>query len=183
MAKKKPDNPGDRISKKAKLVADQSIQTAMGWTNSHLHHFEVGKQLYGDPMLIGDNFEDMEYEDSTATNLSDIIPENRRKVRFDYEYDFGDSWHHEILFEGYKKMEPGKKYPLCFEGERACPPEDCGGIWSYPDFIEAIENPAHKRHEELVEWVGGSFDPEAFDPVAATKAMKKGLRDWKKAGW
>ena len=63
----------------------EHIQTAMGWTNSHLHHFEVGRQLYGDPMLIGDNFDDMEYEDSTATNLSDIIPENRRKFRFDYE--------------------------------------------------------------------------------------------------
>src|SRR5476651_34944 len=64
----------------------EHIQTSMGWTNSHLHHFEVEKQLYGDPMLIGDNFEDMEYADSTTTNLSDIIPENRRKYRFDYEY-------------------------------------------------------------------------------------------------
>ena len=141
----------------------EHIQTAMGWTNSHLHHFEVGKQLYGDPILIGDNFEDMEYEDSTATNLSDIIPENRRKFRFDYEYDFGDSWHHEILFEGCKKMEAGKKDPLCIEGERACPPEDCGGIWGYPNFIQAIENPEHERHEELLEWIGGEFDPEEFD--------------------
>ena len=152
----------------------------MGWTNSHLHHFEVEKQLYGDPMLIGDNFEDMEYEDSTTTNLSDIIPENRRKFRFDYEYDFGDSWHHEILWEGCPKEESGRKYPLCVEGERACPPEDCGGIWGYPNFIEAIENPNHERHEEILEWIGGSFDPEAFDPTAASKAMKKGLGDWRK---
>jgi Plasmid pRiA4b ORF-3-like protein len=155
----------------------EHIQTAMGWTNSHLHHFEVEKQLYGDPMLIGDNFDDMEYEDSTATNLSDIIPENRRKFRFDYEYDFGDSWHHEILWEGCPKEEPGKKYPLCLEGERGCPPEDCGGIWGYPDFVQAIDNPNHERHKELLEWIGSSFDPEAFDPAAATKAMKNWLRD------
>ena len=125
----------------------------------------------------------LEYEDSTTTNLSDIIPENRRKFRFIYEYDFGDSWNHEILFEGLKKTEPGKKYPLCLEGERACPPEDCGGIWGYPDFIDAIQNPDHERHEELLEWIGGDFDAEAFDPVKATKAMKKGLGDWRKEAW
>jgi hypothetical protein len=63
-------------------------------------------------------------------------------------------------------------------------PEDCGGIWGYPDFIQAIENPDHERHEELLEWIGGSFDPETFDPAAATKAMRKGLGDWRKeAGW
>jgi hypothetical protein len=78
----------------------------------------------------------------------------------------------------------GGKYPLCPEGERACPPEDCGGIWGYPDFVEAIQNPDHERHEDLLEWVGGSFDPEEFDPAKATKAMRKGLPDWRSmAGW
>ena len=72
------------------------------------------------------------------------------------------------------------KYPLCPEGARACPPDDCGGIWGYPDFIQAIEDSDHERHEELPEWIGGSFDPEAFDPAAATKAMKKGLSS---EGW
>jgi hypothetical protein len=161
----------------------EHIQTVMGWTNSHLHHFKIGEQFYGDPMLIGDNFEEFEYEDSTTTTLSDIIPENRRKFRFEYEYDFGDSWYHEILFEGHAKEEPGKKYPLCLDGERACPPEDCGGIWGYPDFIQAIENQDHERHEELLEWIGGSFDPEVFDPAAATKEMKKGLGNWRKEAW
>ena len=162
----------------------EHIQTVMGWTNSHLHHFKIGEQYFGDPMLMQETFDEMGYVDSTTSNLSDIIPENRKKFRFDYEYDFGDSWHHEILWEGCPKEEPGKKYPLCVEGERACPPEDCGGIWGYPGFIEAIENPEHERHEELLEWIGGSFDPETFDPAAATKAMKKGLGDWRReAGW
>ena len=93
-------------------------------------------------------------------------------------------WHHEVLFEGVVQAEPKAKYPLCLEGARACPPEDCGGIWGYPDFVEASQNPDHERHEELLEWVGGSFDPEAFEPATATKAMRKGLPDWRReAGW
>jgi hypothetical protein len=155
------------------------IQTAMGWTNSHLHHFHVGEQLFGDPVLMQENFDELGYEDSTTANLSDIIPGDGMKFRFLYEYDFGDSWYHEVLVESCTEPEPGKTYPACLAEKRACPPEDCGGIWGYPDFVEAIENPDHDRHEELLEWIGGEFDPEAFDPTAATKAMKKGLRDWR----
>jgi hypothetical protein len=157
----------------------EHIQTAMGWTNSHLHHFRLGEQLYGDPMLMQENFEDMDYEDSTTTMISDILPQDDRRFRFRYEYDFGDSWEHEILFEGVVRAEPGKKYPLCLEGARACPPEDVGGVWSYPDFVEAIQNPDDERHEELLEWVGGGFDPEAFDAAAATTEMRRGLPNWR----
>jgi hypothetical protein len=162
----------------------EHIQTAMGWTNSHLHHFRIGEQLYGDPDLMQENFEDMEYKDSTTTKISDILPRTGKRFRFQYEYDFGDSWYHEVLFEGLVRADPKVKYPLCLEGARACPPEDCGGIWGYPDFVEAIHNPDNERHEELLEWVGGSFDPEDFDPTKATKAMRKGLPDWRSmAGW
>jgi len=157
----------------------EHIQTAMGWTNSHLHHFRIKDQLYGDPDLMQENFEEMEYKDSTTTKVSDLLPRTGRRFRFQYEYDFGDSWYHEVLFEGLVRAEPKVKYPLCLEGARACPPEDCGGIWGYADFVEAIQNPRHERHEELLEWVGGSFDPEKFDPAKATKAMKKGLPDWR----
>jgi hypothetical protein len=162
----------------------EHIQTAMGWTNSHLHHFRIGEQLYGDPDLMQANFEDMEYKDSTTTKISDILPRTGRRFRFQYEYDFGDSWCHEVLFEGVVRAEPKVKYPLCLEGERACPPEDCGGIWGYADFVKAIHNPDHEQHEELLEWVGGKFDPEKFDAAKATKAMRKGLPDWRSmAGW
>jgi hypothetical protein len=162
----------------------EHIQTAMGWTNSHLHHFRIGEQLYGDPDLMQENFEDMEYKDSTTTKVSEILPKTGRRFRFQYEYDFGDSWYQEVLFEGVVRPDPKVKYPLCQEGARACPPEDCGGIWSYPDFVEAIQNPDHERHEELLDWVGGSFDPEEFDAAKATKDMRKGLPDWRSmAGW
>jgi Plasmid pRiA4b ORF-3-like protein len=161
----------------------EHIQTAMGWTNSHLHHFRMGEQLYGDPDLMQENFEDMEYKDSTATKLSDILPKTGKRFRFQYEYDFGDSWYHEVLFEGVVRAEPKVKHPLCLEGARACPPEDCGGIWGYADFLKAIQNPKDERHEELLEWVGGRFDPEKFDPAKATKAMRKGLPDWRSSEW
>jgi hypothetical protein len=157
----------------------EHIQTAMGWTNSHLHHFKLGEQLYGDPDLIQENFAEFDYEDSTKTMLSDLIPTKVKAFRFVYEYDFGDSWNHEVLFEGRKPIEPETKYPLCLDGKRASPPEDVGGIWGYPDFLEAIRDPENERHEELQDWSGGSFDPEEFDPKKATKAMRKGLPDWR----
>src|SRR5262249_26892291 len=96
----------------------EHIQTAMGWTNSHLHHFRIGEQLYGDPDLMQENFEEMEYKDSTTTKISDILPRTGRRFRFQYEYDFGDSWYHEVLFEGVVRADPKVKYPLCLEGER-----------------------------------------------------------------
>jgi hypothetical protein len=155
------------------------IQTSMGWTNSHLHHFKVGEQLYGDPMLMEETMEEMDYLDSTTTMVSDIIPKSSKKFRFVYEYDFGDSWNHEVLFEGYFAAEAGRKYPLCLEGKRACPPDDCGGVWGYAEFVEAIGDEKHERHGEMMEWSGGRFDPMEFDAAAATKSMKKGVFDWR----
>jgi hypothetical protein len=149
----------------------EHLQSAMGWTNSHLHHFRIGEQLYGDPLLMQENFEEMGYEDSTSTKLSDILPESGRRSRSEYKYDFGDGWRHEVLFEGCLRAERGKRYPVCVEGARACPPEDVGGVWGYQEFLEAITDPEHEDHDGLLEWAGGSFDPEAFDPAAATREM------------
>jgi hypothetical protein len=157
----------------------EHIQTAMGWTNSHLHQFEIKGQRYGDPELLDDGFDDFECEDSTTTMVSAILPKTGKRFAFKYEYDFGDSWEHEVLFEGSPTTDPKAKYPLCVEGERACPPEDCGGIWGYGEFLEAIRSPKYEEHDSMLEWVGGGFDPEKFDPKRATKAMKKGLPDWR----
>ncbi len=157
----------------------EHIQTAMGWTNSHLHQFEIKGQRYGDPELLDDGFEDFDCEDSTTTMVSEILPKTGKRFAFKYEYDFGDSWEHEVMFEGSPPIDPKAKYPLCLEGERACPPEDCGGVWGYGDFLDAISNPKHEEHENMLEWIGGKFDPERFDPGKATKEMKKGLPDWR----
>ena len=157
----------------------EHIQTAMGWTNSHLHEFEIKGERYGDLELLDDGFEDFECEDSTTTMLSEILPKTGKRFAFKYEYDFGDSWEHEILFEGSPAFDPKAKYPLCLEGERACPLEDCGGVWGYGDLLEAIRNPKHEEHESVLEWIGGRFDPEVFDWKKATREMKKGLPDWR----
>jgi hypothetical protein len=151
----------------------EHIQTAMGWTNSHLHQFDIKGERYGDPELLNDGFEDFECVDSTTTNLSQILPKTGKRFSFKYEYDFGDGWEHEVLFEGSPTIDPTAKYPLCIQGERACPPEDCGGVWGYDDFLEAIRSPKHEEHENMLEWIGGPFDSEDFDPKQATKAMRK----------
>jgi hypothetical protein len=158
----------------------EHIQTAMGWYNSHLHDFRIGEQLYGDPLLMDENFEEMGYKDSIKTKLSRILPKTGGQFRFVYFYDFGDSWHHEIVFEKSVEAEAGRKYPLCLEGARACPPEDVGGVRGYAEFVKAIQNKKHKQHRELLNWIGGSFDPEAFDPVVATERMQEGLPNWRK---
>jgi|GEM_PF-1318119 len=157
----------------------EHIQTAMGWTNSHLHHFTIAGRQYGDPYLMGENFVEFDYADSTTTNISEILPKNGERYRFAYEYDFGDSWQHEILFEGRLPADPDARYPLCLEGARACPPEDVGGVWGYADFMEAIADPENDQHGMLLEWIGGEFDPESFDAAAASMSMKRGLPDWR----
>ena len=92
----------------------ERIQTAMGWTNSHLHQFEIDGERYGDPELLDDGFEDFECVDSTVTKISEIVPKDGKRFHFLYEYDFGDGWEHEVLFEGCLKAEKGGRYPrLC----------------------------------------------------------------------
>ncbi len=156
----------------------EHIQTAMGWTNSHLHQFEIFEKRYGDPELLDDGFDEFQCIDSTKIKMSDITPNAGKRFSFAYEYDFGDGWEHEILFEGSLQKEPGKKYPLCLEGDRACPPEDVGGIGGFDEFLEALADPKHEQHDDFMEWVG-DFDPEKFDAKQATKVMKKGLPDWR----
>jgi len=161
----------------------ECIQTATGWTNSHLHLFKIGGVIHGDPQLLYDSREDDKPPvNSLRTKLSKIVPKDGKRFTIQYEYDFGDCWEHEILFEGFPPPEKNARYPLCVEGERACPQEDVGGIPGYEEYLKAIANPKHKRHKELMGW-RGPFDPEKFDAKAATKEMRKGLPDWRKEQW
>lgn len=152
----------------------EHIQMAMGWTNSHLHKFQVGDIMYGDPWLLEDPFEELDFEDSTQTRLCDLVPKNGQRFRFVYEYDFGDCWQHEILFEGCLRAEKGKRYPICLEGARACPPEDVGGVGGYSKYLEAMADPKHEEHEDSMAW-RGPYDPEAFDAEKTTKKMRRGM--------
>lgn len=122
---------------------------------------------------------DREFIDSTETRLSALLANVGTPFSFGYEYDFGDGWQHDIVFEGSATVEPGVKYPRCVEGALACPPEDIGGVWGYMEFLEAIQNSQHEEHEDMLEWIGGSFDVEEFSLVATTKQMRRGLPDWR----
>lgn len=162
-----------RIQVSACTLADLHgyIQAAFGWWNYHLHQFDIDSERYGPPAPDDMDF-GLEMIDETDVPLRKLIPKSGRKSRWIYEYDFGDGWRHEILFEGFPSVDSKVKYPRCVQGERACPPEDCGGPWGYADYLAAIADPRHERHEELLEW-RGPFDPEAFDVNEATKEMRK----------
>lgn len=134
------------------------IQRAMGWYCSHLWAFDIGGEQYGENPW-GDS--DMDMLSSRSMKLSQLVDEGVKKFR--YTYDFGDNWEHVVTVEKTLDADPSAKYPHCTAGKRACPPEDCGGPWGYDEFLVAISDPKHKEHDDLLEWVGGEFDPEKFD--------------------
>jgi len=134
------------------------IVTAMGWSGGHLHQFRIGKKYYGIP-----HEDDLsESEDEREIFLRDILEKQGIK-KFIFEYDFGDGWEHVIEFEETTERQKGIKYPRSTAGARCCPPEDCGGPPGYENFLEAIRDPEHSEHESMRQWIGGDFDPEAFD--------------------
>lgn len=141
------------------------IQVSMGWYFSHLWSFNVGGVEYSENLADMD----LEMEDAGRIKLSQVVQSGTKKIK--YVYDFGDSWEHVIQVEKVKDADPRSHYPRCIEGNRACPPEDCGGAWGYESFLEAVQNPKHPEHDELLEWVGGEFDPEAFDLEAVNGAL------------
>ncbi len=153
------------------------IQTAMGWTNSHLHQFEIADARYTDPRFMTGEFDDFGATDYSGIRIGDLVSRHGSQLRMAYEYDFGDSWQHEVILEKVAPSERGTTYPRCLDGERACPPEDVGGAYGFADYIEAIANPKHREYGELREWYG-PFDPAQFDAAKATRRMKKGLPAW-----
>lgn len=156
----------------------EHLQMAMGWSNSHLHEFLIEGRRAGDPELLEDSLGELDGINSTKKPLSRLIPENSAGFKFHYVYDLGDCWEHEILFEGCPPKRPQEVYPQCTEGERACPPEDVGGVYGFYDYLEAIRDPEHERHEELIEWLS-PFDPDRFSPKLATNAMQEGMPGWR----
>jgi Plasmid pRiA4b ORF-3-like protein/LexA DNA binding domain len=153
------------------------IQTAMGWTNSHLHQFEIAGSRYTDPQFMMDDLDDFGAIDYRGLRVSDLVAKHGAKLRMGYEYDFGDGWQHEVVLEKVTESEPGIRYPRCIDGARACPPEDIGGVYGFADFVEAIANPRHGEHDDYLEW-HGPFDPTEFDAARATRRMRKGLPTW-----
>lgn len=143
------------------------LQLAMGWTDSHLHEFRVGKTTYGDPEML----QELGDADEWEAPLARVAPRRGSRVR--YTYDLGDNWEHDILVEKVGPPEAGMPYPVCLAGERASPPDDCGGVWGYADLLEALADPKHPEHDGMMEWSGGPIDPEAFDPDEVNRQLAR----------
>ena len=145
----------------------------MGWTNSHLHQFRVGERIYSDLRHNFNEFEgDPEILDAYKAALQQVAP--REEDVLIYEYDFGDSWHHEITVEKILSPDPtAPKMARCLDGARRCPPEDCGGTWGYDNLIKIMRNPKHKEHNSMKEWLGGSLNPDAFEIEKVNTGLRK----------
>jgi hypothetical protein len=149
------------------------IQAAFGWTDAHLHEFVVEEQTYS--MLDNDNVLDMIEE-------LDQIPSDDRKAKlqrlvypgqtFTYLYDFGDSWSHVIKVETIESRMQKIGAAYIIDGGRAGPPEDVGGVYGYQEFLDTIKNRRRSQEaQDYLQWVGGEFDPEAFDRRIANNAL------------
>ncbi len=146
------------------------LQVVMGWEDYHLHQYIVDGVYYGtkdaDVEVIGS-----ETVNERGVKLYQIAPDIGSC--FVYEYDFGDGWQHQVVMEKLLPAKAGATYPVCLTGKCACPPEDMGGVWGYGDFLQVIRNPSHPEHDEMLEWAGGSFDPEEFDMEYINGLLKR----------
>ena len=141
-----------------------TIQIAMGWENYHLYDFQIGNYRIG---IIDEDFNDPESGssdviDATQITLEEVLSKGEVKS-FTYEYDFGDGWIHSVVVEKTMPLEPDTYYPVCIKGKLNCPPEDCGGLYGYYNLLEIISNKKHPEHKEMLDWMGGGFDPNEFE--------------------
>lgn len=144
-----------------------AIQDAFGWTDCHLHQFFIGSPYKSGSIIIAwPHPDDMcDVIDERELELDKYLSNPKDKIY--YEYDFGDGWMHKIELRKVLDNDAESEYPQLIGGARACPPEDCGGMWGYYNLIEIIKDSKHKEHEEMMEWMGfddpSEFDPEHFD--------------------
>lgn len=145
----------------------QVVQVVMGWQNSHLYEFVIGGDRYSrlDSAPLPDT------QDAGRIQLA-ALPLNKGET-FIYTYDLGDGWLHRVGLERSLTPDDITQLPICLEGERACPPENSGGIWGYNEILERLSDPEDPEYEDLIEWVGGDFDPERFDLKAINQQLQQ----------
>jgi len=144
-----------------------AIQDAMGWQDYHLHEFQVvhpGRKRLDRIGIPGDEFlDERPCKAGWTVPMSAYFDRGEQPAL--YLYDFGDGWRHLVMHEGISSVDPKGTYPRCIGGARACPPEDCGGVHGYVDYVKALANKRHPEHKAMLEW-RGPFDPATFDPGA-----------------
>lgn len=151
----------------------RTLNWAMGWTDSHLHEFEVGKQRYGIPDVWEASPDEEDVIPERKVTLSTVLPKEKSRGR--YIYDFGDFWQHDLLVEKILEADVDGVYPVCLDGKGACPPEDCGGVSGYAELRKVIADRAHPEHQSMLLWLGGHFHPDEFS-VAQVNARLRSLR-------
>ncbi len=159
----------------------QILQAAMGWTDSHLHQFEIGCLRFGDADILNqDRYEgDAQAFDASEVRLRDFLFHYDSHPTFFYVYDFGDDWRHRVTLEKLLSLMPAPKVATCVEGARCCPPEDVGGPPGYFEFLRVLLTPEPDEIEEqkhLKRWSGGKFDPERFDVAKTDKVVRRAMR-------
>ncbi len=146
-----------------------ALQAAMGWTNSHLHCFEIAGRRIG---MVGVEEDSPELEDERRVRVASVLAKKGAKLL--YRYDYGDDWEHVVEVEDVTAPDRRLSFPLCIAGARACPPEDCGGAGGYEELLTALSNPKHDEHDQMLTWVGGHFDPDSFDANAVNRLFRYG---------
>lgn len=144
-----------------------SIQLAFDWFDYQTHAFALDDLRFGNPVRR----EDVTIEDDRDVTLADLDLEHRE--RFSYYYHFGEGWQIQVRVEKVGVAEKGAPYPVCVGGERAGPPEDCGGLEAFHDMLACIKEPNTDLGREWLEWLGPDYDPERCDLEKINKALKK----------
>lgn len=145
------------------------LQIVMGWEDCHLHEFMIGRRLYSIPD-VDDDLNERTVIDERRERLLNLL--TRVGTTFQYLYDFGDSWHHEILWEAILLPDSTQHYPCCIAGERRCPPEDVGGPYGFEDYLKALADPKDEEHENWLRW-RGPFDPATFSLNQINRLLQK----------
>lgn len=142
------------------LSLHDMIQIAFDWTDSHLFVFEADGKRYGIP---NPDFamEGLPVLQADVIQLRQLV--DGGVDHFVYEYDFGDSWRHDITIEGCREGEAEQDYPAFVDGARRGPPEDVGGIQGFEEFLEAVSNPGHSEYRRMIRWYGKRYDPLDID--------------------
>jgi hypothetical protein len=135
------------------------LQAAIGWTNSHLHQFVTPEATYGIDIPGGEVWPE-DQRDESVVRLADL------GARFEYLYDFGDGWTHDIEVLG-----PGGAAPGCPDGYGVCPPEDCGGPGGYAELLDILADLNHPDHDQMRGWVGNRLRP--FDVTATDQRVRR----------
>jgi len=144
-----------------------SIQVLFDWFDYQTHAFNLDDLRFGNPLKR----EELSIEDDRDVTLADLDLEHHE--RFTYGYHFGEGWQVEIRVEGHEVAKKGAQYPLCTAGERAGPPEDCGGLEAFHDMLACIKEPDTELGREWIEWLGPEYHADVCDLEKINKALKK----------